>query len=279
LDNLGEKALVRNEVEPFYFGRALQRLYGCHHFPQILSSREFVVIVCSPIGQEYLKSHRVIYQLAVLLSKVGFHVLRFDYFGCGDSEGNFEQGTMIQWERDVLTALDEIQYRSGIRKVCLIGLRIGARLALQATTGCRNCISLVFWEPVFNGDAYVRQLQNLHQEYISHLRYREISLTNPTEEGVNSEILGFPMTSVLRDELNMIKLDHGGIRPDLRLLALLNSEESISIADQSYFEKIYPHADLKMINEQNLLWREFNNRTLPVNSLKFIADWVGSVSI
>jgi alpha/beta superfamily hydrolase len=278
LNNLG-KAVVRNEVEPFYFGRAAQRLYGCHHFPQISSPRKVVVVVCSPIGQEYLKSHRVVYQLAVLLSKVGFHVLRFDYFGCGDSEGNFEQGTINQWGKDVLTAIDEMQHRSGIRKVCLIGLRIGARLALQAATGCRNCISLAFWEPVFNGEAYVRQLLNLHQEYVSQLRYRKISVTNRTDEKMSSEVLGFPMTSALREELNMIKLDHGAIPPDLRLLALLNSEESISIAGRPYFEKIYPHADLKMINEQNILWREFNNRTLPVNSLKFLADWVGSGSI
>jgi alpha/beta superfamily hydrolase len=278
LDNL-RKGVVRNEVEPFYFGRASKRLYGCHHFPQISGPRKFFVVVCSPIGQEYLKSHRVIYQLAVLLSKVGFHVLRFDYFGCGDSEGNFEQGTLNQWGKDLLTAIDEMQHKSGIRKVCLIGLRIGARLALQIATGCSNCISLVFWEPVFNGEAYVRQVTKLHKEYVRELRYRESSVSDRTQGEVSREVLGFPMTLALQNELEKIKLDHIGISPDIRLLALLNSEESINIADLTHFAESYPQADLKMIHEQNILWREFNNRILPVNSLKFIADWVGSVSI
>jgi uncharacterized protein len=269
----------RNKVEPFYFGEAPQRLYGCHHFPQVSRGRAFGVVLCSPIGQEYLKSHRVIYQLAVLLSKIGFHVLRFDYFGCGDSEGNFEEGSMVRWKEDILTAVDQMQHRSEIEKVCLIGLRIGATLALQTALDCFQIIGLVLWEPLFNGKAYVSQLENLHQEFISELRYQELPLTNRSETGMIDEVLGYPMTSALREELLTIEVDHARIRPGVKLLALVNSEESSKVSYLTHFAAMYPQTEAKMIAEKIVLWREFNKRLFPVQSLNFIVEWVDSVRI
>jgi len=43
--------------------------------------------------------------VAIHLANVGFHVLRFDYYGCGDSSGDSEQGEIRQWLIDILTAL------------------------------------------------------------------------------------------------------------------------------------------------------------------------------
>ena len=274
-----DKAALRDEVEPFYFGREPKRLYGCHHLPQVLSDREFAVVLCSPIGQEYLKSHRVTYQLAMLMAEVGFHVLRFDYFGCGDSAGDFEQGSIKQWKRDLLTAIDEIQLRSGMTKVCMIGMRIGAELALQAAAGRFDIVGLVFWEPVFNGEAYVKQLQDLHQEFISQLRYRDNSVTNRSKGESSSEVLGYPMTSALREELKLINPGYPEIRPGVKLLALLNSDESIDVSDRYNFAERYPQADLQTIVEKSFLWKEFNKRISPIKSLKYIVNWVGSLTI
>ncbi len=86
---------------------------------KIQTARTCAVVLCYPIGQEYIRSHRAIYQLAVRLSQAGFHVLRFDYFGCGDSEGDFEEGSLAQWTSDIHSAIAEIQERSGLTSICL----------------------------------------------------------------------------------------------------------------------------------------------------------------
>jgi uncharacterized protein len=271
---------IRDEVVPFYFGTSPKRLYGCHHIPQVRGDKAFAVLLCPSIGQEYLTSHRVLYQLATLLSKAGFHVLRFDYFGCGDSEGDFEMGSLRQWNADVFTAIGEIQKRSGLSNVCLVGLRIGATLALRTAADCSHVGALVLWEAVMKGGAYVKQLQDLHQEFMSHnFRYRGSRRAVRTKGGIATEALGFPITPALFAELASIDLDNGEVGRHVRSLALWNSEESIEVGDPAGFVKRYPQADVRRIDEAYLLWNEFNKRLTPVGSLRFIVDWVQSVEM
>ncbi len=272
-----DDTVLWNEIIPFYFGTSPKRLYGCHHLPQVSSDKSFAVVLCSPIGQEYLKSHRVNYQLAVLLSRAGFHVLRFDYFGCGDSEGDFEAGSLRQWSDDILTAIGEIQKRSGLVSVCLVGLRIGATLALRIAAVCPHVVSLVLWEPVLKGKAYVKQLDDLQREFVRANRYQRVSASDQAKGRIVTEILGFPITSDLEKELNEIVLNRSGVGRHVRLLVLSNSEESIVVGDLSHFAEYYPQADLRSIAEQSALWKEFDKKLIPASSLRFIVSWVRSV--
>jgi alpha/beta superfamily hydrolase len=118
-------------MRPFYFGAPGRRLFGVHLAPQE-ARRDCAVVLCYPMGQEYINSHRAFRHLARLLADEGFHVLRFDYFGCGDSEGECKQGTMSQWLSDVSTAILEVRNRSRVGAICLVGLRLGASLSLLA---------------------------------------------------------------------------------------------------------------------------------------------------
>ena len=180
------KPVFRNEGEPFYFGKASQRLYGFHHFPQNSAMRDCAVTLCSPIGQEYIRSHRAIFQLAMHLSRAGFHVLRFDYFGCGDSEGDFEEGSFAQWTGDIHRAIAEIEERSGLTSTCLIGFRTGATLALRAAADRRLVKSVILWEPIWDGRLYLRELAKTQGNLSNALgRKRDRS-------EIPDEILGFP---------------------------------------------------------------------------------------
>ena len=271
---------IRDEVVPFYFGTSPKRLYGCYHPPQVPVQKAFAIVLCAPIGQEYLKSHRVLYQLAALLSRAGFHVLRFDYSGCGDSEGDFEAGSLSQWNADVFTAIGEIQKRSGLISICLVGLRIGALLALRTATDCPHVGGLVLWEPVFKGGAYVMQLKDLHLEFMRrNHRYLEPGVGERTKGRITTEVLGFPITPNLNLELREIELDHARIGRHVRLLALFNSEESLAVGDLSNFAKLYPQAHVQKIDEKCVLWREFDKRLTPANSLKFVVNWIRSVQM
>ena len=157
-------------IEPFFFGQANRKLFGCCHFLAQDQPKKGMIILCQAIGQEYIHGHRACYQLATKLAAQGYAVLRFDYFGCGDSEGDFEEGGLNQWTTDILSAVDEAQARFGSGEVCLIGYRIGATLAIKAAESIPDIHSLVLWEPIYNGHQYLSELAMKHSVFCKTLK-------------------------------------------------------------------------------------------------------------
>ncbi|MGZ3596086.1 MAG: serine aminopeptidase domain-containing protein [Syntrophales bacterium] len=265
----------QNEMEPFYFGESPKKLYGCHHLPQKLHDKACAIVLCYPIGQEYIRSHRAFYQLAVYLSRAGFHVLRFDYFGCGDSEGDFEDGSLLQWTNDIQTAIAEMQKRSGLTGVCLIGLRIGATLALQAVADCPHIESVILWEPVSDGKLYLKELAKTQRDFLSQMsgrKKREIA-----GSGISNEVLGFPMTLKLKQDLEMIHQDHLKLRPDVRLLILGNRKGSDCFNGTSHFKKSHLHADFQVIVDHIVWTEDVYKRLIPLKVISYLVKWVDRV--
>lgn len=155
------------------------------------------------MGQEYIRSHRSCQQLAVRLSHVGFHVLRFDFYGCGDSSGDFDQADLREWLDDISLAIGEIQRRCGSVKICLVGLRLGGTLSMMVGAARNDIDCLVLWDPVVNGNAYVDELRGLHGKM---LRYAYIKPKQAREGHNYTEILGFPFTNLMLADLAKIDL-------------------------------------------------------------------------
>jgi len=72
--------------EPFFYESQDQQIFAIYHPPQGAPRGEGVVI-CYPAPQDIMRSYQAHVQLARLLAQQGFAVLRFDYAGTGDSEG------------------------------------------------------------------------------------------------------------------------------------------------------------------------------------------------
>ena len=84
--------------------------------------------------------------LANMLAAAGTHVLRFDYFGTGDSAGNMEDADLGAWFGDVETAVDELRDTIDAPQVALVGLRLGATLAGTVASMRRTDVNgLVLW--------------------------------------------------------------------------------------------------------------------------------------
>ena len=134
------------------FGRPLA---GMVHEPAG-ERREPCAVFCNPFGDERRSSCLAMTRLARGLAQQGWPVLRFDYWGCGESPGDSAQATVLTGIEDVRSAAVFLRARTGCRSVCLLGLRLGATMAVQAAQRMPECSALALVEPVSNGASYVR---------------------------------------------------------------------------------------------------------------------------
>jgi pimeloyl-ACP methyl ester carboxylesterase len=136
-------------VNPFFLGSAQRRLFGIHTSGVSRAGRSRAVVFCQPLGNEYVYAHRSVRQLANRLSLAGFHTLRFDYFGTGDSAGEDHECDAAGLQADVVTAIETLKDLAATETVTLIGLRAGANVAAVAAAGLRDAVeSLVLWDPI-----------------------------------------------------------------------------------------------------------------------------------
>lgn len=209
-------------MDPYYFGASDKQLFGIYHPPASPARESGAVLLLYPLAQEYVRAHRAFQHLATQLSRAGCHVLRFDYYGTGDSAGDMEQASLAQWRDDVRQAIDELIALSGIRQVSLVGLRFGATLA--ALHGTARVNRLLLWDPVISGRDYLRRLEDMHQ----HMLVDADRFPAPhRQQGVTtaSELLGFEFPQTLRRDLRGIDLLELGDNtpPDTAMLVSDNS--------------------------------------------------------
>jgi pimeloyl-ACP methyl ester carboxylesterase len=140
-------------AHPVWFGAADRPLFGWIHRPANDLARGGVVL-CPPVAKEYQAAHYTMRLLAERLAGLGFVVLRFDYDGTGDSDGNPDDGGRIDaWRAGIRDAVAFVR-ATGVASVALVGMRIGA---LLAATEAHAVDALVLWDPVPSGRAFVRE--------------------------------------------------------------------------------------------------------------------------
>lgn len=184
-----------------FFGESSRQLFGAYHAPPPTRPAVGAALLCAPWGQEYLVSHRTNRRLAARLAERGYHVMRFDYFGTGDSAGNRSDGDLHSWLRDARTAMAELRDMSGISSVATFGVRLGAVIAWRLAVESKDVTSTVLWDPVVNGSEYLRELNAAQQE----MQRWTLTSAAPRElvPGMKT-LLGFPMTPAMRASIEEI---------------------------------------------------------------------------
>jgi alpha-beta hydrolase superfamily lysophospholipase len=147
-------------AEPIYFDSGGGQLFGWLHEPVGGHTANLGLVICKPFGYEVMCSHTSLRAFADSAAELGMPALRFDYRGTGDS-ADIDPGTdQLQiWTQDVLAAITELQRRTGVARVCLFGLRLGALLAVLAANQSKSVSSVVLIAPVISGRRYLRELR------------------------------------------------------------------------------------------------------------------------
>jgi amino acid adenylation domain-containing protein len=193
----------REALELCYFGPG-NSLFGALHGP-CDAEASHAVLICPPLGHEYLRAYFILQRLARKLAAAGVPTLRFDYFGCRDSLGESHEATCSRWQRDIVDACRELRQRTRAARITAVGARLGATL-LSRVAGELSLAKLVFWDPVRDGAAHHAELAELHRRYLratSLMPFRAPSW--PVRRG--QELLGATYSATALRELAALELE------------------------------------------------------------------------
>ncbi len=263
-------------MNPFHFGSSERSLFGVYHPSQASRQRSSGIVLCHATRDEYFLSHRAFRQLATRLARLGFPSLRFDYYGSGDSFGESHEGTVEQWKGDIARAIDELKGISGVARVSLIGLRLGATLAAMVASDRRDIGDLenvVLWDPVVFGSRYLDRLRARHQQFL-HDRSQLDGAGADADE--RDGVLGLPLTAELCADLVSIDLTALRGHPGHRVFMVVcerspECEELIRHLKEAGTDLVCEHIPGWRIWEQDVLW---SRELVPTGVIQRIASWL-----
>jgi exosortase A-associated hydrolase 2 len=264
------------KIEPFYFGSSAKPLFGLYHAPRPDSIKQCAMVMCSPMGHEYIQFHRALRLLGDQMCRAGFPVLRFDFYGCGDSGGQSEEGQINQWLSDVSTAVAEARRRSGVFKICLVGLRLGASLAAMVGAERGDIDGLVLWDPIINGKTYLDELKTLHRQM---LRTAHVVVKHDRLDENVTEVLGFPLTSHLMAELENIDLLMIKRKPAANVLILRSHPQAGMEGLRDHLKTMGAEVEYRHLPSPQL-WKwieDFGKILVPHQTLQSVVAWVSEV--
>jgi alpha-beta hydrolase superfamily lysophospholipase len=159
-------------ARPRFIGAGGRPLFAWHHAPPSNRRRGAGVVICPPLGYEYMSAYQTLRILAERLAGLGFDTLRLDYDGTGKSAGEHEDPNRVDaWLRSIEWGIAEVRTLSRSTSVALVGLRVGALLALSAAVASNSVERLVLWGAFASGRACVRELKAIarlsREEYVS----------------------------------------------------------------------------------------------------------------
>lgn len=102
--------------------------------------------------------------ISVLLNRLGINSLRFDFYGHGESEGEFENITISEGTDDILQAIEVLRSR-GFKKIGLFGTSFGGACSIMAASKSRDVSLLALRSPV--SDYYIRELLRKSKQELS----------------------------------------------------------------------------------------------------------------
>ena len=199
---------------PIVFGQNSD-LSGWLHRPAAASNRAAIVI-CNPVGFEFVRAFRSLRILAEELAAAGHLVLRFDYRTTGDSAGSeLDDQRVAALLASTREAIKFVAGVNGNERVALLGLRLGATLAAKVAESVA-VEQLVLWAPCDSGAIYLRE-----QQIMAAAQKKKLSDSTGHALGIDGvDAGGFLITPSMQAELPGLTLGTEQLpgNPDILLL-------------------------------------------------------------
>lgn len=149
---MSQAASMNNQTPVTFLNKRGARLFGILHVPLVTERSDTAIILLSPGVKMRTGPHRLYRQMTELFTNLGFSVLRFDFFGLGDSEGQMEEKLLAdvynhmevgRFVDDAIDAMDWMQKNNVASRFIMAGLCGGAVSGLLAGSRDKRVVGLL----------------------------------------------------------------------------------------------------------------------------------------
>lgn len=243
---------------PLYFRNGRYQLFGILHEAPANPARPAFVF-SHPFAEEKLWAHRVFVAFARRLAAAGYPVLRFDYMGQGDSEGDLRDASVATCLSDLACAIEQTKRMIGCDQIALLGLRLGATLASLAAEERSDIRALVLWAPIVDGARYMQELlrTNLTTQMAAYkeIRLDREALAAAISAGQAVNVDGYELAHPLYSEVSAIKLASPKRFRGPCLIAQVERRNTLPVPELQQLSGHYPSCEM-VLTEEEPFWKE-----------------------
>lgn len=189
-------------LNPFFLEGKKGAVFCLHYLPESKSSE---ILLFLPAFAEESNRSRVMVALQVRqLAALGIGSLLLDFYGTGDSAGEFTETNWSQWLEDANIAIEWLRSQ-GYRNISLWGMRLGALVTAELANQSPNSFRrLLLWQPIVSGDKYLTQLLRIRLSFMLErggIKETTQQLLAELKEGHQVEVAGYEISPILAKEL------------------------------------------------------------------------------
>lgn len=251
------------------------------------------VVLCNPFGYDALCTHRGWRKLAERLAAAGMPVLRFDYPGTGDADGmEDDPGRVEAWLASVASAVRHLRAWTGVTRVALVGLRLGATLAALGAERLRGVDTagvdtpgvdapgvdapgvdtLVLLAPPVTGRRYIRELRAHRQSWLS--TSAGMGAAPIADDAAYVEAFGFGLHGEDIAALSAIDLMRDTRAPARRVLLLDSSGTNLAATLAAHYTQHGVEVEQGGFEESDRFMLEALYSEEPVDAFTRVSAWL-----
>jgi len=194
-------------LQPQYIDGIKGKLFTLFYPPK---DKQQTVFLFLPSFAEELNRCRVMVAMqARQLAAQGYGCLLLDYYGTGDSAGDFSETHWRQWQNDVESAYQWLSEK-GYNNIGIWGLRLGALLAVdEAVNHPKRYSRILLWQPVLDGKQYLTQFLRVRIAMLMDRGLKKETtqdMRKSLEQGNSIEVAGYEITPQLLKEIDNQKM-------------------------------------------------------------------------
>lgn len=154
-----------------------EKIFGILHFP-ITKNPSPAVMICHGFGGDKLGKNEVYLKVARELTKAGIATFRFDFRGCGDSEGDFNDITLEGLVSDAEVVVDFLKKdpRLDPKRLGIFGRSLGGSIALMTAHRTKAFKTIVLWAPFFSALGWMEKWKALRNTDNASLKHELMTI-------------------------------------------------------------------------------------------------------
>lgn len=197
-------------INPIFLDGAAGSIFAVVYPATTERPTKSAVIYLPPFAEEMNRARRMAALQARALSAAGHTAIVLDLYGCGDSAGNFADGRWDIWLGDVRATIQWLT-EDGYQRISLLGLRLGALLALEVANDRATAIHrVVLWQPILRGDHMVTQFLRLRMAAdlagSQAISGGTATMRSSLASGKAVEVAGYALAAPLAESLDKLRL-------------------------------------------------------------------------